>query len=195
MLTEPTAGTEAGRVEVTGDQQASQTGAATTDDANAELGDSGKKAIQAEREARKAAEKSAKEANDRAAALEAKEQGREAEHVAALEAQRAKDEALAGANKRIVSAELRAAATGKLADPLDALAFIDITDFEVSDDGSVKDAEITAAIADLIERKPHLAARGGSNTTGPQPDRSQGATAGTGGPSTSQQFAAAVSKK
>ena len=160
-----------------------------------DLGDAGKKAIQAEREARKVAEKAAREANERIAALEAKAAGREAEHAAEVEASKARDEVLAKANGRIVSAELRAAASGKLADPMDALAFIDPTDFEVSDDGAVDADAITAAIADLIERKPHLAARGGNTATGPQPDRSQGATTAGVGSTTAQQFAAAISPR
>ncbi|WP_062077695.1 hypothetical protein [Demequina globuliformis] len=154
-----------------------------------DLGDAGKKAIQAEREARKAAEKAAREAKERIAALEAKEQGREAEHAAELEAAKVRDEALAKANQRIVSAELRAAATGKLADPMDALAFIDPTDFEVSDDGEIDSAAVSAAIADLIERKPHLAARGGKTEV--LPDTSQGATS-AGKTSTAEMFAAAL---
>jgi len=91
----------------------------------------------------------------------AKLQGKEAEFTAAQEAQRLKDEALAVANQRILKAEFRAAAAGKLNDPADALAYIDLSSFEVSDDGAVDSTAIAAAIADLITTKPYLAAQGG----------------------------------
>jgi hypothetical protein len=68
-------------------------------------------------------------------------------------------EVTAKANARILKSELRAAATGKLADPADAALFIDVSKFEVTDDGDVDLAALNEAIADLIERKPHLAAQ------------------------------------
>ncbi|WP_158633185.1 hypothetical protein [Amycolatopsis sp. WAC 04182] len=66
--------------------------------------------------------------------------------------------AAAKANKRIVRSEIRAAATGKLADPKDALTFIDIDQFEVDENGEVDADEIADAIDDLIKNKPYLAA-------------------------------------
>jgi hypothetical protein len=90
------------------------------------------------------------------AALQAKIDGKEAEHTAAVESQRVKDEALAGANARILKAEVRAAATGKLADPADALQFLDLSAIEVSADGEVDSDEVAAAIDDLISKKPYL---------------------------------------
>ena len=69
-----------------------------------------------------------------------------------------KDEALAAANKRILSAELRAAAKGKLADPTDAALYINLDEFDVSDDGEVDSDALASAIDDLIARKSHLAA-------------------------------------
>ena len=122
------------------------------------LGDAGKKALDAMKAQRKAAESRAREAEARAAELEAKLQGREAEHAAEQEKQRVKDEALAGANRRILSAELRAAAKGKLADPTDAGLYINLDEFEVSDDGDVDTDALRGAIEDLLARKPHLAA-------------------------------------
>ncbi|MEU0245178.1 hypothetical protein ABZ192_12735 [Streptomyces sp. NPDC006235] len=61
-------------------------------------------------------------------------------------------------NARIVRAEIKAAAAGKLADPTDALALLDLSAFEVSDDGDVDAQKVSAAIEDLLTRKPHLAA-------------------------------------
>lgn len=131
------------------------------------LGDAGKQALDRMKAELKAAKADAREAKkaleDAAATTEAEKAAREVERAA-----------LAKANERILSAELRREATGKLADPNDALAFIDITDFDVNDQGEVDAEAISAAIADLIARKPHLAAQGG-DTKQILPDVSQGA--------------------
>lgn len=124
------------------------------------LGDAGKKALDAMKAKWKAAEAEARKVREELAAAKAAAEGREAEHQAAIEAQRVKDEALATANLKIVKANLRAAAAGKLADPSDALTFIDPSSFEVDDDGNTDEAALAAAIADLITNKPYLAAQG-----------------------------------
>jgi hypothetical protein len=69
-------------------------------------------------------------------------------------------EANAKANARILRSEVKAAAAGKLADPSDALALLDLSKLEVSADGDVDADEIADAIDDLLSRKPHLAATG-----------------------------------
>lgn len=125
------------------------------------LGDAGKKALDAMKAERNAAREAAKKAADELAALRAAAEGREAEHKAQAEAQRVKDEALAAANERILKAEVRAAAAGKLADPQDALRFLNLSDFEVGSDGEVDASLVAAAISDLIKTKPYLAAQGG----------------------------------
>ena len=56
-------------------------------------------------------------------------------------------------NARLVTTQ--AALTGKLADPTD----LPFTDELLDDDGLVDEAKVQAAVADLISRKPHLAAR------------------------------------
>ncbi len=96
---------------------------------------------------------------------------------------------LAKANRRILRSEVKAAAAGKLADPNDALHMLDLDQFEVDDDGNVDEDEIATAIADLLEKKPYLAAQSGPKA--PKPDRSQGAR-GAGAASTAQQFADAI---
>ena len=130
------------------------------------LGDAGKKALDAMKAKWKAAEEKAKASDEARAALEAKIAGTEAEHAASQEAQRIRDEALAGANERIKKAEVRAAAASKLADPQDALRFLDLSDFEVDSDGAVDAAQIATAIDDLIANKPYLAAQGGKKFQG-----------------------------
>lgn len=70
------------------------------------------------------------------------------------------DERIAKANQRILKSEIKAAAKGKLSDPADAFRFLDLDQFEVSEDGEVDEDEIAEAITDLITRKPYLGAQG-----------------------------------
>lgn len=130
------------------------------------LGDAGKKALDAMKAKWKEAEAKAKTEADARAALEAKIAGKEAEFTAQQEAQRIKDDALAAANDRIRKAEVRAAAASKLADPQDALRFLNLSDFEVGADGEVDASQIAKAIDDLIAAKPYLAAQGGRKFQG-----------------------------
>lgn len=147
-----------------------------------ELGDKGKQALdrmkaklQAERAARRAAE----------AKLNETSSDDDPERI-----QREADaRAVAKANDRILRAEVRAAATGKLSDPSDALTFIDMTQFDVDDDGEVDQEEIAQAITDLIAKKPYLAAQGGPKT--PKPDPSQG-EGGRGAATAADRFAQQV---
>lgn len=122
----------------------------------AELGDPGKKALAAMKAKLKAAKvklrtTAAELESARSAAGEndADKVRREAEQAATVKA-----------NGRIVRSEVRAAATGKLADPKDALTFLDLTTFEVDDDGEVDADEIAEAIDKLLADKPYLAAAG-----------------------------------
>lgn len=130
------------------------------------LGDPGKKALDAMKADKKAAEARARDLEQQLAALTAKAEGKEAEHKAAQDAQRLKDEALAVANDRILKAEVRAAAAGKLSDPADALKFLDLSEFEVGSDGEVDASQVAKAIEDLIASKPYLAAQGGQRFQG-----------------------------
>lgn len=66
--------------------------------------------------------------------------------------------ALDRANQRILKAEIKAIATGKLADPHDALLFLDLSKFEVDGDGKVDEDEVSDAITDLLKERPYLAA-------------------------------------
>lgn len=130
------------------------------------LGDAGKKALDLMKAERKAARDEATTAKAERDALQAKLDGKEAEHEAAKAAQKVRDEALGAANERILKAEVRAAAAGKLADPQDALRFLNLADFEVGSDGEVDTSQIAKAIDTLIESKSYLAAQGGSRFQG-----------------------------
>jgi len=93
------------------------------------------------------------------------------EDVKALVAE-AERKATAAANTRVLQAEIRAAAAGKLADPTDAPLYLDLSTFDVGDNGEVDAEEISDAIDDLLKRKPHLAAQRtpkfGSSDGGPR---------------------------
>ncbi len=115
-----------------------------------ELGDKGKRALDAmklklktERTRRREAEAKLKPAD-----------GADADQIQA----QADAAATAKANGRILRSEIKAAATGKLINPKDALTFIDLDQFEVDEDGQVDEDEITDAIEDLLKERPYLAA-------------------------------------
>lgn len=126
------------------------------------LGEAGEKALAEWKKRAKAAEKQAKEYEQKVAE---QEEATKSEHEKALDKARkeaadaAKAETVGEFRKRILRAEIRTAAAGKLADPSDAVALLDLDLDEVFDeDGEVKAEEINSAIADLLERKPHLKA-------------------------------------
>jgi vacuolar-type H+-ATPase subunit I/STV1 len=103
------------------------------------------------------------EFKDKTSQLEAelaKLKGTEQEYQESKKAQALKDSLLQQANERILKAEVRASAAGKLSDPSDALRFIDLSKFSVSEDGEVDSDAISSAISELIESKPYLGAQG-----------------------------------
>jgi hypothetical protein len=130
------------------------------------LGDAGKKALDAMKAERNEAKAEAKRIADEFAALKAQVEGKQAEFEAQKAAREVEQSALAKANDRIIKAEVKAASAGKLADPLDALKFLDLGSFEVDDDGNVDSSAIAAAIGALIADKPYLAAQGGGRFQG-----------------------------
>lgn len=116
------------------------------------LGDEGKKALdrwkarakRAEQELAKAggpSKSQSKATDDEQSAIEKAEQA-----------------VMAKANARIIRSEIRAAASGKLADPKDALTFIGLEQFKVDEDGEVDSDEVAEAIDDLLKQKPYLGA-------------------------------------
>jgi hypothetical protein len=146
------------------------------------LGPAGEKALAAEKDKRRAESARRRDAEKRAADAEAElaKLRRAAERAKALQGQGdAKDEgpppeppadidpdeirleaekaATTKANERIIKAEIRASAVGKLADPKDALIFLDLSAFEVDADGNVDTEQIDDAIAVLLKNKPYLA--------------------------------------
>ena len=67
-------------------------------------------------------------------------------------------EATSAATRRIVGAEIRAAAARVLADPADALRFLDVSAIGVDADGTPDTKAITDALDALVTAKPYLAA-------------------------------------
>ncbi len=135
------------------------------------LGEGGKKALQAERDARAAAEARVKE-------LEAKlsrkpkdtgakpgdngdgkgDAGAKPVDAEALKKE-LREELTTESNARLVRAEVKAAAAGKLADPADAPRFIDLTKIKIGDDGEPDAKQIKKAIEDLLKERPYLAGK------------------------------------
>lgn len=116
-----------------------------------ELGDKGKRALASMKGKWKSERDKRKELEDQLA-----QQGSADEAETVL--RKAEQTALAKANTRILRAEVKAAAAGRLADPADAYKFLDLDQFEVDDDGNVDSDEVADAIDDLIKSKPYLAA-------------------------------------
>ncbi|MCI9889096.1 hypothetical protein JT358_11605 [Micrococcales bacterium 31B] len=126
------------------------------------LGDPGKKALDAmktkwrtERQARA----SLKAEVEQLKADLAKANGTD---EATLAAQATTQAAMAKVNQRLVRAEARAAAKGRVVDVDTALALIDLSAIEVTDDGVVDVDAINDAIDSLLESKKFLAAQGGT---------------------------------
>ena len=130
-----------------------------------------KKALTAERTARKAAEKAL---NALKAELALKDKPAEEQALEAARAE-ARTEATEKANARIVRAEVKAAATGKVKNPVLALKLIDTSGIDVDDDGEVDSDAVNQAIADLLAEYPELAADG-SKFTGSADQGAKGKT-------------------
>jgi hypothetical protein len=124
-----------------------------------QLGDAGKRALDAMK-AKWRAERDAHRETKRRLEEAAKPSG-DGEPDAETIRSQARAEAIAEANERIVRSEVKAAAAGKLNDPSDALRLLDLSGFEVDADGNVDEDEIAEAIEDLISKKPYLAAAQG----------------------------------
>jgi hypothetical protein len=143
------------------------------------LGDAGKKALEAMKAQRAEAKRLAAAEKKRADELARKVAEFEDRDKSELEKATTKAERLAEqaakATKRAVLAEVKAAAA-EFADPEDAAAFLDLTQY-TSDDGEINTEAISADLTDLLERKPHLrrAAPEPQKKPAPKPDPSQGA--------------------
>lgn len=145
------------------------------------LGDAGKKALDKMKADRAEAKKAAAAEKKRADELARKVAEFEDRDKSELEKATGRAEAAAkraeAATARAVRAEVKAAAA-EFADPDDALAHLNGKFAQYADDGGEIDTEaITADLADLLERKPHLrkqTAPAADPSRAPKPDPSQG---------------------
>lgn len=133
---------------------AADPGAGDDDD---QLGDAGRRALAQERTARRTAERAANAARAELDRIRAESQSETDKAIAKAKAE-GSAEALAKANDRVLRAEVKALAAGKLADPADAVALLDLSEFTVGDDGAVDAKAVGKAIDQLVKDKPYLAA-------------------------------------
>jgi len=131
------------------------------------LGPAGEKALAEWKQRAKAAEKLASE---HAAALKVFEDAQKTEAEKLAERAEAAEKRAAVAAQLAVAKSIKAAATGRFADSQDAVDALSKAEF--LKDGVIDDEAIEAALADLLERKPHWKADQGPRT--PRPDPSQG---------------------
>ena len=128
-----------------------------------------KKAIQAERTAAKRARDSArpwrvlaqelgvKSADEVRSLLAAKKTTEDSSKVDVDAIKRqAREEVLAVSRRQIVGSAIEALAAKDFADPDDAARNLDLSEYEVDDDGRVDRNRIKVDLADLLKRKPHL---------------------------------------
>lgn len=155
--------TDTGGTDTGGTDGSDGTNTDTTDntdtggDAGDGLGDAGERALASERKARKAAEKAQRAAEARVAELE--RQGQTDQERAVTDArEQARREALGEVNARLVAAEVRARAAGKLANPELAARLLDLDQFVPSDGEDIDGDAIGAAIDELVTAEPYLAA-------------------------------------
>jgi hypothetical protein len=139
---------------------------------DAPLGPAGEKALDEWKRRAKDAEKASRA---QAARLKEIEDRDKSELQKATERADAADKRVAAMAERAVRAEVRALAAATFADPSDAAAFLNPSDF-VDNDGDVDTKAVEKALADLLKRKPHLAKEqappsfdGGARTTAGAP--------------------------
>jgi hypothetical protein len=146
-----------------------------------DLGDAGKKALADERKAAKAARAAEKAASQRAAELEKQladlAEANQTEAEKALK--KAREEAAEAARAEVVTElhrerltnALLTAASGKLADPEDAVVHL-LPQVEVDSAGQPDRKAIASAVDGLLKMKPHLKANriNGSADSGPRGD-------------------------
>lgn len=130
----------------------------TTTEATPDLGDAGKRAIEQERKARRDAEQKLRKLESELSEFRQSQMTEQEKAIAAARAEGAR-EASTKAARRLVEAEIRAAAAGRLADPADAIRLLDVDSFVPDGDGDIDAAAIAAAVANLAETKPYLAAQ------------------------------------
>ena len=106
------------------------------------------------------------------AAKPAKDLDAEVEVVDADEIKRAaKVEARQESDARLIRSEVKALAAESFTNPADALHNLDLSDYEVDEDGELVDSkQVKTDLAEILKSNPHYSKTGKA----PKPDRSQG---------------------
>ncbi|MGW9376422.1 hypothetical protein ACWGVR_41195 [Streptomyces xanthophaeus] len=180
--TEPTTDPAAGNPQDTGADQdtastppATEPGTSAKDgDGDAPLGPAGEKALTAWKQRAKEAEDKAREQAARLKEYEDRDKTEAERQADALKEAQTRAEQ---ATRLAVSSKVEALAAGRFQDPLDAVDALQGGSY-VTDDGAVDGDAITAALDDLLTRKPHWAATEPGPRV-PRPDPAQGARPGT----------------
>jgi hypothetical protein len=154
-------------------------------DGDPALGPAGEKALTEWKKRAKEAEQLSK---DQAARLKTFEDAQKTEAERQADALQAAQDRAEKATRLAVSSKVEALASGRFQDPQDAVDALSGGSF-VSEEGSVDAEAITAALEDLLTRKPHWAA-GEPGPRTPRPDPAQGARPGT-APNLAQRIAEA----
>ena len=151
------------------DTDAPEEEATETEDPTAGL----KKALAAERKARKEAER-----KERDAAARLADRDKEPAEQAIEQAKReAREEAQAAFNQRLVQAELKAALAGKVSNPALALRVIDSSEIDVDANGEVDPQSVTDAIEAALTQYPELKPVDSKKFTGTADQGSRGKVA------------------
>lgn len=133
-----------------------------------DLGDAGKKALDAMKAKWRAEQKRAREAEAKLAASAAPKSGDELtpEQIKAA----AREEALAELRAPLFNTQAKAAALALgFNDPADALLLVNATDFEVGSDGTFDAEELNDKLSEVLAAKPYLAKNPAGQPGAPAP--------------------------
>lgn len=159
--TENTAETAAESTDASTETTVETTEAESAPEGSEALGDAGKKALDSMKSRWKTERDARRKLEEELESLRTPKPSGTTDQPDAAEIKRqATRDANAKANARIIRSEIKAAAAGKLADPADALAYLDPSTFELDANGDVDAEELSDAIEELLTRKPYLAATG-----------------------------------
>ncbi|MFB9248542.1 hypothetical protein ACFFWE_09910 [Sphaerisporangium melleum] len=140
------------------------------DDGDGKLGNAGKAALEHERKARREAERAKREAirahRDLERQLREIQDREKSDQERAVARAEGAEKRVAGLLTRAVRAEVKALAASQFADIEDAIAFLDLASYS-DEDGEIDVEQIKSDLAELLERKPHLAKK----TTPVEPER------------------------
>lgn len=157
FVTDPEDGGGADPVDDPADEPAAPAGTDPADEPDAPLGEAGERALAAMKKKERETRAELRAAKAEIAALTAPKDGEQTPEQLRAEIER---EVIAKANQRVVRAEVKAAAAASFADPEDAIAFLNLSEFDVDENGEVDPSDIEDALKDLLAKKPHLAKRG-----------------------------------